>query len=130
MVKTLRPRRIPGRPWMRGSIAGGWLGDRYGKNRVMRIGLIIATAAMLYGGLGVHSQPSLMVCAIGVGLGTGLQVPLYVPLLGDLFGRARIGSLVGIITFGYGLIGGWGPLIWATLRETTGSYNTAALRST
>jgi MFS family permease len=71
-----------------------------------------------------------MVCAIGVGLGTGLQVPLYVPLLGDFFGRARIGSLFGIITFGYGLIGGWGPLIWARLREATGSYNDAALVST
>jgi MFS family permease len=117
-------------PWALGSIAGGWLGDKYGKNRVMRIGLIIATAAMLYGGLGVHSQPGLMVFAIGIGLGTGLQVPLYAPLLGDLFGRARIGSLFGILTFGYGLIGGWGPLIWARLREATGYYNTAALVST
>jgi MFS family permease len=97
---------------------------------VMPVGLIIATAAMLYGWLGVHSQPGLMALSIGVGLGTGLQVPLYAPLLGDLFGRARVGSLFGIITFGYGLIGGWGPLIWATLRETTGSYNTAALVST
>jgi MFS family permease len=117
-------------PWVLGSIAGGWLGDRYGKTRVMRIGLIIATAAMLYGGLGVHSQQGLTALAIGVGLGTGLQVPLYAPLLGDLFGRARIGSLFGIITFGYGLIGGWGPLIWAILRETTGYYNAAALVST
>ena len=117
-------------PWVVGSIAGGWLGDKYGKGRVMPIGLTIATAAMLYGGLGVHTQPGLMVLAIGVGLGTGLQVPLYIPLLGDLFGRARVGSLFGIISFGYGLIGGWGPLIWATLREATGSYNDAALLST
>ncbi|OGN97630.1 MAG: hypothetical protein A2Z77_04515 [Chloroflexi bacterium RBG_13_51_36] len=116
--------------WMVGSVAGGWLGDKYGKGRVMPVGLIIATAAMLYGWLGVHTQPGLMALSIGVGLGTGLQVPLYAPLLGDLFGRARVGSLFGIITFGYGLIGGWGPLIWATLRETTGSYNTAALVST
>jgi len=116
--------------WMVGSVAGGWLGDKYGKGRLMPVGLIIATAAMLYGWLGVHTQPGLMALSIGVGLGTGLQVPLYAPLLGDLFGRARVGSLFGIITFGYGLIGGWGPLIWATLRETTGSYNTAALVST
>jgi len=116
--------------WVVGSVAGGWLGDRYGKGRVMPVGLIIATAAMLYGWLGVHSQQGLMALSIGVGLGTGLQVPLYAPLLGDLFGRARVGSLFGILTFGYGLIGGWGPLIWATLRETTGSYNAAALVST
>lgn len=116
--------------WMVGSIAGGWLGDKYGKNWVMPIGLIIGTAAMLYGGLGVHTQPGLMVLAVGIGLGTGLQVPLYAPLLGDLFGRARVGSLFGILTFGYGLIGGWGPLVWARLREATGSYNDAALVST
>jgi hypothetical protein len=64
-----------------------------------------------------------------VGLDTGLQVSLYASLLGDLSGRARVGSLFGILTFGYGLIGGWGRLIWATLRETTGHYNSAALVS-
>jgi MFS family permease len=117
-------------PWILGCVTGGWLGDKYGKSRIMPIGLIIATAAMLYGGLGVHSQPGLIVLSIGVGLGTGLQVPLYAPLLGDFFGRARVGSLFGIITFGYGLVGGWGPLIWARLRDATGSYNAAALVST
>jgi MFS family permease len=116
-------------PWVVGSIAGGWLGDKYGKMRVMPIGLMVCTAAMLYGWLGVDTQQGLMALAIGVGLGNGLQVSLYVPLLGDFFGRARVGSLFGILTFGYGLIGGWGPLIWATLRETTGSYNMAALVS-
>ncbi|MGB5925007.1 MAG: MFS transporter [Dehalococcoidia bacterium] len=116
-------------PMVIGTIAGGWLGDKYGKGRVMPIGLMIATAAMLYGGLGVHTQQGLTVLAIGVGLGTGLQVSLYVPLLGDFFGRARVGSLWGILCFGYGLIGGWGPLLWAMLRESTGSYNTAALMS-
>jgi hypothetical protein len=50
-------------------------------------------------------------------------------LLGDFFGRARVGSLWGILCFGYGLIGGWGPLLWAMLRESTGYYNTAALMS-
>ena len=116
-------------PWIFGSIAGGWLGDKYGKTRMMPVGLIIATAAMFYGWLGVCTQQGLMVLAIAVGLGTGLQVSLYVPLLGDLFGRARVGSLFGILTFGYGLIGGWGPLIWARLREATGYYNMAALVS-
>jgi MFS family permease len=116
-------------PMIVGTLVGGWLGDKYGKTRVMPMGLIIATAAMLYGWLGVHTQQGLMVLAIGVGLGTGLQVSLYVPLLGDFFGRARVGSLWGILCFGYGLIGGWGPLLWAMLRVSTGYYNTAALIS-
>jgi MFS family permease len=117
-------------PWIFGCVTGGWLGDKYGKARVMPIGLMLCTAAMLYGWLGVHTQQGLMVLSVAVGLGTGLQVSLYAPLLGDLFGRARIGSLFGILTFGYGLIGGWGPLIWAMLREATGYYNAAALLST
>jgi MFS family permease len=116
-------------PLIFGCIAGGWLGDKYGKSRVMPIGLMLCTAAMLYGWLGVHTQQGLMALAIGVGLGTGLQAPLYAPLLGDFFGGARVGSFFGILTFGYGLIGGWGPLIWATLREATGYYNAAALIS-
>lgn len=116
-------------PMVIGTIAGGWLGDKYGKTRLMPIGLMIGTAAMLYGGLGVHTQQGLIVLAIGVGLGTGLQVSLYVPLLGDFFGRARVGSLWGILCFGYGLIGGCGPLLWAMLREATGYYNMAALVS-
>jgi OFA family oxalate/formate antiporter-like MFS transporter len=116
-------------PWIFGCVTGGWLGDRFGKTRVMPIGLMLCTAAMLYGWLGVHTQQGLMLFAIAVGLGTGLQVSLYVPLLGDFFGRAHVGSLFGILTCGYGLIGGWGPLIWARLREATGYYNVAALVS-
>lgn len=116
-------------PWAIGSVAGGWLGDRYGKTRVMPLGLLLSTAALFYGWLGVHSQPDLMVLAVALGLGTGLQVSLYVPLLGDLFGRARVGSLFGILTFGYGVIGGWGPFVWASLRELAGHYNLAALVS-
>jgi MFS family permease len=116
-------------PWVFGCIAGGWLGDKYGKTRVMPIGLILCTAAMFYGWLGVHTQQGLMALAVAVGLGTGLQVSLYAPLLGDFFGRERVGSLFGILTFGYGLIAGWGPYIWVTLREATGYYNMAALVS-
>jgi len=116
-------------PMVIGTIAGGWLGDKYGKSRVMPIGLALATTAMLYGWLGVHTQAGLVALAIGVGIGTGLQVSLYVPLLGDFFGRARVGSLWGILCFGYGLIGGCGPLLWALLRESTGHYNAAALMS-
>ena len=116
-------------PMVVGTIAGGWLGDKYGKIHLMPIGLMVTTTAMLYGWLGVHTQQGLIALAIGVGLGTGLQVSLYVPLLGDLFGRARVGSLWGILCFGYGLIGGCGPLLWAMLRESTGYYNTAALMS-
>ena len=115
--------------WAFGCIAGGWLGDRYEKKRVMPIGLMLSAAAMLYGWLGIHTQQGLIALAIAVGFSGGLQVPLYVPLLGDLFGSAHVGSLFGILTFGYGLIGGWGPFIWARLHEATGSYNVACLIS-
>jgi hypothetical protein len=62
-------------------------------------------------------------------LGKGVKISLYAPLLGHLFGMALGGSLLSVLTFGYGLLGGCGPLIYAVLRETTGHYNSAALVS-
>ena len=40
-----------------------------------------------------------------------------------------VGLAVGILTLGYGLIGGSGPLIWGKIYDVTGSYNLASLFS-
>ena len=49
--------------------------------------------------------------------------------LGDLFGRASVGALFGVLTMGHSLIGGFGPLLWGRLFEISGSYNTTCLVS-
>jgi len=59
----------------------------------------------------------------------GLAVMLYVPYIGDLYGRASVGTLTGILFFGGTSIGGFGPLIWGRIADVTGSYNLACLVS-
>jgi fucose permease len=47
---------------------------------------------------------------------------LYTPILGDIFGRSAVGTLMGAITLGHGLIGGICPYLWGWIADTTGSY--------
>jgi len=114
-------------PFIISTVGGGWLGDRYGRKRLMLIGLTLSAFAMVYGWQVARTQESLMAFAIFIALSHGLQIALYVPYLGDLFGRAHIGSLFSIITLGYGLIGGSGPFIWGKVFDVFGNYNVACL---
>jgi len=47
----------------------------------------------------------------------------------DLFGREKVGSLFAVLTVGWGLIGGLGPIIWGIIFDTFGSYSPALLVS-
>jgi MFS family permease len=110
-------------------IGGGWLGDKYGKKLFILIGQICGVLVMLYGWQGVNTQQSLIVFAILQGIAYGMAMPLFSPYLGDIFGRAYVGSLFGIVTLGSGSIGGCGPLMWGMVYDTFGSYNVACLIS-
>jgi hypothetical protein len=67
-------------------------------------------------------------CALGFGvfilLGFAYSAPfsLYTPFLGDLFGRTIVGTLMGVLTLGHGIIGGIGPYLWGWIADRTGSY--------
>ena len=47
---------------------------------------------------------------------------LYTPFLGDLFSRLIVGTLMGFLTLGHGIIGGIGPYLWGWIADTTGGY--------
>ena len=110
-------------------IGSGWLGDKYGKKRIMMLGASFSALAMLTGWLIIHSANQLIVYAIIFGIGAGFTSTLFAPYLGDLFGRQNIGSSFGILTLSWGLIGGLGPTIWGIVVEASGSYNVALLIS-
>ena len=110
-------------------IAGGWLGDKYGKRRLMIIGAIFSLMVMLLGWQVIRTQNQLMVFAPVLGIGTTLATGLFAPYLGDLFGREKVGFLFGVLTVGWGLIGGLGPIIWGIIFDTFGSYSPALLVS-
>jgi len=110
-------------------ILGGWLGDRYGKRRMLIFGCWASLLIMVGAWLTVSSRSSLFIVAILFGISHGLLFALVVPYLGDLYGRASLGTLVGILAFGSTFIGGFGPLIWGRIADITVSYNLACLVS-
>lgn len=110
-------------------ISSGWLGDKYGKKRIMIFGSVFSALVMLIGWLIIDSSNHLIVYAIIFGIGAGFTSTLFAPYLGDLFGRQNIGSSFGLLTLSWGLIGGLGPTIWGVVLETSGSYNLALLIS-
>jgi MFS family permease len=110
-------------------IGGGWLGDKYGKRRLMIISAVFSLMVMLLGWQMIRTQSQLMVFAPILGIGTTLAIGLFAPYLGDLFGRDKVGSLFAVLTLGWGLIGGLGPIIWGVIFDTFGSYRPALLVS-
>lgn len=117
-------------PMAVGAPLGGWLGDKYGKKRIIAIGFLCALLIMLWAWQGVHTPQQLILFGIMVGISLNLPLGLFTPYLGDLFGRANVGSLFGILTLGWGLIGGTGAFLWGIIFDTSGSYNFACLVST
>ncbi len=110
-------------------LGSGWLGDKYGKKKVMIFGASFSALAVLSGWLIINSADQLLIYSTVFGLGAGFSSTLFAPYLGDLFGRQNIGSSFGILTLSWGLIGGLGPTIWGVISETSGSYNAALLVS-
>ena len=71
----------------------------------------------------------LLIAMFGLAYGIAAGPSLWAAHVGDVFGRGSVGKLFGILTYGYGLIGGSGPLIWGRVYDITGAYNLACLLS-
>ena len=106
-------------------VGGGWLADRYGKRLIMIIGTTFCVLVMLLAWAGVRSAGSLAVYAVAIGMMVGFAPTTFAPYLGDLYGRRNVGSLFGVLTLGWGLVGGLGPLVWGLIRDGSGSYSQA-----
>ncbi len=116
-------------PSIASKIGGGWIGDRWGKRRVIIVSQLYCVLLMLWAWQSVNTYQTLVAFSILMGLGYGLPMGLFTPYLTDLFGRANVGALFGILTLGHGLIGGCGPLLWGHIFDTYGNYNMACFIS-
>ncbi len=112
-------------PSVAARICGGMMGDWYGKQKILIIGTAMSLLVALFGFFGVASATMLTVFIIIIGLAAGFSNTLFAPYLGDLYGRQNVGSLFGILTLGWGLIGGVGPLLWGRIYDWTGGYQIA-----
>jgi sugar phosphate permease len=108
------------------SIAGrllmGWLADRMPRKHVMLLIYVMVAAAIPL--LLLRPTPSTMyVFAIVFGLGLGGEY-LIIPLMaGELFGVASLGRVMGIVLTADGVAEATAPMLVATLRDRTGSYD-------
>ena len=110
-------------------IIGGWLGDRFGKQKVLVWFNILTAAVWFSGWYCISDIPSFIIFAILMGSCYTAPMSLYTPFLGDLFGRISLGTLMGILTFGHGIIGSLGPITWGWIADQTGSYRGACILS-
>ena len=110
---------------------GGWLGDKFGKRQVLMISYGLSALVSMACWRIVQTPHSLMLLIAIFGLAYGIAAgpSLWAAHVGDVFGRGSVGKLFGILTYGYGLIGGSGPLIWGKVHDITGAYNLACLLS-
>jgi NNP family nitrate/nitrite transporter-like MFS transporter len=101
--------------------AGGWLSDRIGSERVLRI-CFVATIVLAVGLAISYTQIVLLtICcltvAVALGLGTGAVfklVPLWFP--------DEVGAVTGVVGAAGGLGGFFPPLVMAVVKGLTGGY--------
>jgi NNP family nitrate/nitrite transporter-like MFS transporter len=100
---------------------GGWLSDRIGAERVLRI-CFIATL-VLAGGLAVaykHIVP-LTICCLTVAVALGLAAGAVFKLVPEWF-PDEVGAVTGVVGAAGGLGGFFPPLVMALVKSITGSY--------
>jgi len=100
---------------------GGWLSDRIGAERVLRI-CFISTIALAAGLAATykHMVPLTICCltvAVALGLGTGAVFKLVPHWFPD-----QVGAVTGVVGAAGGLGGFFPPLVMALVKSLTGSY--------
>jgi MFS family permease len=109
-----------------GRLSFGWFGDRFDKRRVTAIGMALLGLSMLMFSY-VHAAGTwLMITFIIVfGIGYGGPVPMSAALIREYFGRASLGTVLGLAT-GVAYIGSLvGPPLAGWMYDVYGSYQGA-----
>ncbi|HIF71745.1 MAG TPA: MFS transporter [Dehalococcoidia bacterium] len=105
------------------------LGDRYDKRKMLTVAMIMQT-------LGVAGLAGINATVFGIdlglwplpffilffGLGFGASIPLRLSILGDYFGRASYGSIVGLTSSVNAIFGAAGPALVGLIHDLQGSY--------
>ena len=100
---------------------GGWLADRIGAERVLRISFTATLAlAIVLAGTYKHMVPLTIACltmAVALGLGTGAVFKLVA-----LWFPNDVGAVTGVVGAAGGLGGFFPPLVMALVKSVFGAY--------
>ncbi|HXG03028.1 MAG TPA: MFS transporter [Candidatus Binatia bacterium] len=107
-----------------GRLIMGALSDRFGRRPV--VGAAMTLQVLAFTGFATARELSaLYATAFLFGYSYGTISTLFTAIVGDFFGRARAGTLVGVLFAMAGSMGGWGPLLAGALYDATGRYTPA-----
>jgi len=111
-----------------GRLVMGAVSDRIGRKPALALVIAVQAAAFL-GFTLVRGLPSLYLVALAFGFSYGAVSTLFPAIVGDFFGRAQAGSLVGFLFALAGSMAAWGPLVAGAIHDATGAYTRAFLLS-
>jgi maltose/moltooligosaccharide transporter len=101
----------------------GWLGDRFGKKRILTVGLIGMGASVMLGSQ-VQSVPQAVVLLVVVGAANALAFVMLFPLLADLMPEDRSGEFSGLGSGVWELAQPLGAFLGGLSADMTGSLRT------
>lgn len=104
-----------------GRLVMGVVSDRLGRRPTVAMAMALQAAAFV-AFVVVRELGALYATALVFGYSYGAVSTLFTAIIGDVFGRARAGTLVGVLFAMAGSMAGWGPLIAGALHDATGSY--------
>jgi OFA family oxalate/formate antiporter-like MFS transporter len=107
-----------------GRLVMGVVSDRLGRRPTVALAMAMQAAAFV-AFVVVRELGALYATALLFGYSYGAVSTLFTAIIGDLFGRARAGTLVGVLFAMAGSMAGVGPLIAGALYDATGSYTPA-----
>lgn len=103
----------------------GWLCDHFDRRRLVQIHFVlIAIGSLMF--LGIPYSPQLLLpCLVVFGAGYGGLLPSIPILTVSYFGRAHLGSILGVYKISYDVAAASAPLLTAELYDRFGSYTAA-----
>jgi len=111
-----------------GRLVMGTASDRLGRRTTLGVGMLLQAAAFAAFTV-AHELPSLYAAALLFGFAYGTVSTQFPAIVGDFFGRAHAGSIVGSLFALAGCMAAWGPLLAGATYDATGSYRVAFLIS-
>jgi MFS family permease len=107
-----------------GTIASGWICDRFGRKAPLAVYYFIRGLSLLFLTV-VWDTPSLLLFAVVFGLNYFSTVPPTTTLTANIFGRYSVGELSGWIFFSHQVGSALAAVIGGWLFDQTGSYSWA-----
>ncbi len=106
-----------------GRLVMGGVSDRIGRKAAVGIAMALQALGFLGFLLAGRGLGLLFGTALVFGYSYGAISTLFPAMVGDFFGRAQAGAIVGFLFALAGGMAGWGPLIAGALYDTTGGYD-------